>query len=71
VKPHLTWLQKAIAEGVKVEGYFYWTLMDNYEWNHGVKVYRMGLYDVDNGTKEFSLSPMGQGYGKAAQANGF
>jgi hypothetical protein len=31
----------------------------------------MGLYDVDNGTKEFSLSPMGQGYGKAAQANGF
>lgn len=71
VKPHLTWLQKAIAEGVKVEGYFYWTLMDNYEWNHGVKVYRMGLYDVDNATKAFSLSPMGQGYGKAAQANGF
>ncbi len=71
VQPHLSWLHKAIAEGVKVEGYFYWTLMDNYEWNHGVNVYKMGLYDVDNKTKSFKLSPMGQGYGAAAKANGF
>jgi beta-galactosidase len=42
----LTWVKRAIAEGVPVEGYFYWTLMDNYEWNHGMQV-RMGLYAVD------------------------
>ena len=33
-------------EGIPVEGYYYWTLMDNYEWNHGMTI-RMGLYAVD------------------------
>ncbi len=42
----LTWVRRAIAEGAPVEGYFYWTLMDNYEWNHGMHV-RVGLYAVD------------------------
>jgi beta-galactosidase len=39
-------VQESIAEGADVRGYFYWTLMDNYEWNHGMEV-RMGLYAVD------------------------
>lgn len=43
---HLAWLQRAIEEGADVRGYFYWTFMDNYEWNHGMNV-RMGLYGVD------------------------
>jgi beta-glucosidase/6-phospho-beta-glucosidase/beta-galactosidase len=42
----LTWVRRAMREGVPVEGYFYWSLMDNYEWNHGMTV-RMGLYAVD------------------------
>jgi beta-glucosidase/6-phospho-beta-glucosidase/beta-galactosidase len=46
VVQHLTWLAKAIHAGADVRGYFYWTLMDNYEWNHGMNV-RMGLYAVD------------------------
>lgn len=70
VRPHLLALKQAIDEGVQVEGYFYWSLMDNYEWNHGVNVFRMGLYDVDNKSKAFTLSPMGQAYGQAALANG-
>jgi beta-glucosidase/6-phospho-beta-glucosidase/beta-galactosidase len=41
---------KAVAEaalaGADVRGYFYWTLMDNYEWNHGMDL-RMGLFAVD------------------------
>lgn len=36
----------AIAAGADVRGYFYWTLMDNFEWNHGMNI-RMGLYAVD------------------------
>jgi beta-galactosidase len=38
-------LAEAIAAGADVRGYFYWTLMDNYEWNHGMDI-RMGLYAV-------------------------
>jgi beta-galactosidase len=43
---NLAAVQRAIAEGADVRGYFYWTLMDNYEWNHGMGV-RMGLYAVE------------------------
>jgi beta-galactosidase len=35
----------AMAAGADVRGYFYWSLMDNYEWNHGMDI-RMGLYAV-------------------------
>jgi beta-glucosidase/6-phospho-beta-glucosidase/beta-galactosidase len=42
----LGWVKRAINEGVRVEGYYYWSLMDNYEWNHGMSV-KMGLYAVD------------------------
>jgi beta-galactosidase len=42
----LTWVKRAMREGVPVEGYFVWTLMDNYEWNHGMSI-RLGVYAVD------------------------
>jgi beta-glucosidase len=43
---HLQWLNRAMADGVDVRGYFYWSLMDNYEWNHGMDM-RFGMYAVD------------------------
>lgn len=43
---HLMWAARAIRDGVDLRGYFYWTLIDNYEWNHGMDI-RMGLYAVD------------------------
>jgi beta-glucosidase/6-phospho-beta-glucosidase/beta-galactosidase len=42
----LTWVKRAIADGAPVKGYFYWTLMDNYEWNHGMTI-KLGMYAVD------------------------
>jgi beta-glucosidase/6-phospho-beta-glucosidase/beta-galactosidase len=39
-------VERALHDGVDVRGYFTWTLMDNYEWNHG-SGFRMGLYAVD------------------------
>jgi beta-galactosidase len=42
----MSWVQRAIDEGADVEGYYVWTLMDNYEWNHGMS-FKMGLYAVD------------------------
>jgi len=39
------YLQKAKAKGMKVAGYNYWSLTDNYEW--GSYTPRFGLYTVD------------------------
>lgn len=43
---HLAAVLRARDRGTDVQGYFYWTLMDNYEWNHGMDI-EMGLYAVD------------------------
>ena len=40
---HVAALQGAIEKGADVRGYFYWTLVDNYEWNHGMDL-RFGLF---------------------------
>lgn len=39
------WIQRAVADGVDVVGYNYWSLTDNYEW--GDYTTRFGLYNVD------------------------
>jgi len=42
----LAWTKRAVDEGANVQGYFWWTLMDNYEWNHGM-TFHLGMYAVD------------------------
>ena len=51
---HLGAIQNAIAEGVNVYGYFYWSLMDNYEWAWGYHK-RFGIVRVDYDTQERTL----------------
>jgi beta-glucosidase/6-phospho-beta-glucosidase/beta-galactosidase len=65
----LTWVKRAIAEGADVQGYFYWTLMDNYEWNHGM-TFKMGMYAVDpnDATKKRTARPQVDVYARIAQA---
>jgi beta-glucosidase len=46
LRNYLTQLQRAIAEGAPVRGYFLWSLMDNFEWIFGFEK-RFGLYHVD------------------------
>lgn len=43
---HLKWVHRAISEGVDVRGYFYWSLIDNFEWTYGFKP-RFGLIKID------------------------
>ncbi|MGV6847900.1 MAG: GH1 family beta-glucosidase [Marinibacterium sp.] len=48
---HLAAVQRAIADGVPVKGYFIWSLLDNYEWALGYEK-RFGLVHVDFDTLE-------------------
>ena len=36
----------AMEKGVDLRGYFYWSLIDNYEWHHGFWP-RFGLIEID------------------------
>lgn len=46
IKAHVDVIEEAIRDGIDVKGYFYWSLIDNYEWLHGLDA-RFGLYKVD------------------------
>lgn len=46
MKDHLRVLHRLIREGMDLRGYFWWSLMDNYEWLEGLRP-RFGLYRVD------------------------
>ncbi|AUQ57723.1 beta-glucosidase A [Phaeobacter inhibens] len=46
VDDHLDAVRRAIADGVPVQGYFLWSLLDNYEWALGYEK-RFGLMHVD------------------------
>ena len=53
-----------------IRGYMYWSLIDNYEWNHGMNM-RFGLYEVDTDTKSRTLRPIGETYGEIIANHGF
>jgi beta-glucosidase len=49
-------LSQARKDGVDVRGFYYWSLMDNFEWSEGFAM-RFGLYEVDYETQERKLRP--------------
>ena len=59
-------LSKAIQDGADVRGYFYWSLMDNYEWGNYNS--HFGLYHVDFETQERTLKEGAQYYPQVTQA---
>lgn len=46
---HLKNVNLAIEKGINVAGYFYWSLIDNFEWDKGFAP-RFGLIDIDYNT---------------------
>ena len=50
VADHLESLRRAMDDGVDVRGYFYWSLLDNFEWARGYGP-RFGLVHVDYETQ--------------------
>ncbi len=51
LRNYLTQLQRAIADGIPVKGYFLWSLLDNYEWADGYSK-RFGITYVDFKTQK-------------------
>lgn len=54
IRRYLYALSAARREGVDVRGYYYWSLMDNFEWTEGYDMC-FGLYAVDFATQERRL----------------
>jgi beta-glucosidase len=54
LRSHLSAVLDAVEDGVPVGGYFYWSLMDNFEWAWGYEK-RFGLVRVDYATQERTL----------------
>jgi len=69
IKDHLKWVHKAIEEGVDVRGYFYWSLIDNYEWDKGFGP-RFGLVEIDYSNFERKIRPSAYAYAKICKNNG-
>ena len=59
-------LRDAIAAGADVRGYFYWSLIDNFEWAEGFEA-RFGLYGYDPGTLRRTMQPSARLYAKIAR----
>ena len=54
IKAHLSKIVEANMQGANVQGYFLWSLLDNFEWACGYSK-RFGIVHVDFGTQERSL----------------
>lgn len=50
-RDHLLAARRALVEGVPLRGFFAWSLMDNFEWDHGY-TQRFGLTWTDYATQE-------------------
>jgi len=63
VRVHLGAILDAIEAGVDVRGYFYWSLLDNFEWAWGYEK-RFGIVHVDYDTQERSVKDSGREYSR-------
>jgi beta-glucosidase len=62
LQTHIAQVLKAKNEGLKVSGYFIWTLTDNFEWAEGYHP-RFGLIYVDFKTQQRIIKDSGLWYG--------
>ena len=69
VTRYLRGLRRAADEGIPVAGYFYWSLMDNFEWAEGYRP-RFGLVHVDYETQVRTIKESGHWYRRVIESNG-
>ena len=68
IKKHLYWTHKAIQKGIDVRGYFYWSLLDNFEWDKGFWP-RFGLVEINYKTQERKIRQSAWEYAKICKNN--
>jgi len=68
LRDHLMWVHRAIEEGIPVKGYFYWSLLDNFEWDKGFWP-RFGLVAVNYQTQERTIRPSARYYAQICKNN--
>ena len=66
---YLLGLEKAIADGSNIKGYFHWSLMDNFEWSEGYHE-RFGMIHVDYQTQKRIIKDSGYWYRDVIASNG-
>jgi beta-glucosidase len=54
LREHFVQAHRALVDGVPLAGYFVWSLLDNFEWQHGY-AQRFGIVWVDAGTQRRRL----------------
>lgn len=66
---YLSEVARAIKLGVNVRGFFYWSLIDNFEWHRGFEP-RFGLVEVDYKTQTRHPRPSAKVYSEIIKNNG-
>ncbi|HYX19389.1 MAG TPA: family 1 glycosylhydrolase [Thermoanaerobaculia bacterium] len=75
LREHALVLRHRLGAGAPIEGYFYWSLLDNFEWLEGFRP-RFGLFEVDYSTFARRRRPsadlfaeLGRGFTRAADGS--
>ena len=70
LRENLAALHRAIGRGTDVRGFFYWSLLDNFEWQFGYAK-KFGLIEVEFKNEKLPrrMKPLGEVYRRICQAN--
>lgn len=66
---YLREFRRASEDNIPIQGYFYWSIMDNYEWAHGYRK-RFGLIYVDYATQGRTLKDSARWYREVIESRG-
>jgi beta-glucosidase len=65
---HITEVGKAIADGMDVRGYLFWSTLDNFEWAKGYTM-KFGMIGVDFKTQKRTVRPSAKMFSDIAKKN--
>ena len=70
LRQHIAEMHRAIEDGVPLDGYFVWSLLDNFEWAHGYSK-RFGIVGVDFDDQTRTVKDSGKWFAGVAARNSF